>query len=324
MNAKTDFLTNRKQGIGGSDIAAIIGLSNWNTPYDIWLDKRTDEIDAEETEYQYWGTVLEDVVAKEYGKRTDRKVQRVNRTMEHPEAAFARANIDRAVINPDIAGTVRWKDGRLTTDRILECKTSNAFTAHMWGEVDTDEVPDYYLVQVQWYLGITGCDVGDLAVLIGGNDYRNFTIQRDDEIISDLLEEGRKFWGLVQSGIAPDPQTMDDVKRMWQTHVPGKRLIVDVDIAAKFGRLAQISDEKKALETEEKQIKFEVCSAIEDCEEVIFEHGGDKLATFKAQTSNRIDTKALKSEHPEIADAYTKQSTTRVLRLSKAAKELAQ
>ena len=126
---RREFLEARQSGLGGSDIAAILGMSKWDTPYGIYRSK-TEPIpdeDTEEHEYQYWGHVLEDVVAKEYQKRTGNKVQRVNVQMQHPDYPFMQANIDRAVVNPDIAGNVRWKDGRLTTDRLLECKTANAF-----------------------------------------------------------------------------------------------------------------------------------------------------------------------------------------------------
>jgi len=192
MNTLTE---NRKTGIGGSDIAAILGLlglSQFHTPYDIFLEKTSADTPAqEESDAMYWGTILEDVVAAEYQKRTGNRVQRVKQLLRHKNHDFAIANIDRAIVNPEIAGTVRWKEkeGWLTTNRILECKTANGFMANEWGEAGTDYVPDAYLLQCQWYLAVTQTDIADLAVLIGGNDYRIFTIARDNSLIDGLLEE---------------------------------------------------------------------------------------------------------------------------------------
>jgi putative phage-type endonuclease len=163
--ARKAFLEERQTSIGGSDIAAILGMSKFSTPYDIWRSKvePVEEEDESEKPYLYWGSVLEDVVAKEYALRTGYKIQRVNKKLVHPKHAFIAANIDRAVVNPEIAGNVRWKDDRLTTDKILECKTSNAFAAGDWGESGTDDVPLYYLIQCQWYLGVTGAETADLG-----------------------------------------------------------------------------------------------------------------------------------------------------------------
>lgn len=324
MNTQTReaWLEGRRAGIGGSDIAAIVGLSKWRTAYDIWLDKTGQAEEQEDNERMYWGRVLEDIVAKEYQTRTERKVQRVNAQLIHPSHSWMMANLDRAVINPEISGTVRWKDGRLTTDRILECKTGDARTAQMWGEEGSDFAPDYYVVQCQWYAAVCNVAFVDLAVLIGGNDYRVFTIARDDELIADLMEEGEKFWSLVQRGIAPDPQSLEDVKRMWPQSQKGKSLIVDVTAAQKVGILAEIAEQEKRLKAQKEAIMLDLLSAIEDAEDIVFQHGGEAIATYKTQATNRIDTTALKQDLPDIAAAYTKTSTTRVFRTTKAAKEL--
>lgn len=313
------FLSERRSSIGGSDIAAIIGLSPWATAYDVWLDKRGQREEADpDAPALYWGSILEDVVAKEYAKRASAKVQRVNQKLVHPDFAFAAANIDRAVVNPDISGVVSWKDGRLTTDKILECKTANQFTAHMWDEAGTDGIPIYYVVQCMWYLGVTGASICDLAVLIGGSDFRVYTIERDQDLIARLFEAGQTFWDRVKSGVAPQPQTIDDVKRMWPHHTELKSVIVGVDTFNDCKRMAEIKAEIKALEAEAKAAEFRIVTAFEDAEEIT--HAGERLATWKAQDTTRLDIKALKEAHPDIADLFSKTTTSRVLRLSKAVK----
>jgi len=318
---RREFLEARQSGLGGSDIAAILGMSKWDTPYGIYRSK-TEPIpdeDTEEHEYQYWGHVLEDVVAKEYQKRTGNKVQRVNVQMQHPDYPFMQANIDRAVVNPDIAGNVRWKDGRLTTDRLLECKTANAFARADWGDEGSDDVPDYYLIQVQWYLGITQAEIGDLAVLIGGSEYRRYSIARNDDLVADLQDEASKFWAHVANGTPPDPSTVEDAMNRWPRHLNEKTEIVGVDVFNAARELDQVKTQMKELKKQEDACKLVIMKACQDAE--ILTHGGEKIATWKAQTSDRIDTKAFKADHPDLAALYTTTNETRVLRLTSAVKQ---
>ncbi|WP_238368256.1 YqaJ viral recombinase family protein [Mesobacterium pallidum] len=312
-STEEEWLARRRSGIGGSDIAAVLGLSPWSTPYDVWLDKlgQKEPLDPD-SPLLYWGHKLEPLVADEYARRTDRKVQRVNALLRHPECDFAVANIDRAVINPEIAGNVRWRDNRLTTDRLLECKTSMAFASSKWGEAGTDDVPDYYLLQMQWYAGITGADVVDLAVLIGGNDYRIYTVQRDNEVFADMLEAADEFWQLVQQKIAPDPQSVADAMHRWPRHLKDKQFVVGVETFHAVQDYVDVKSKIKALETEAEALKVKIVTEFQDAEAIY--HAGEKLATWKEQSSTRVDSKRLRAEHPDIFEACSTTSSTRVLR----------
>ena len=318
--SRREFLEARQQGIGGSDVAALVGLSKWDTPYSVYRSKVepiSDE-DAEEKEYQYWGTVLEDVVAKEYAKRSGNKVQRVNVQMAHPDHPFMTANIDRAVVNPDIAGNVRWKEGRLTTDKVLECKTSNAFAAGDWGDTGTDDVPDYYLIQCQWYLGITQAETVDLAVLIGGSDFRTYTIGRNDDLIEDLQEVAADFWELVEKREPPAPETVEDALHRWPRHIAEKTKIVGPETFKAATDLNQVKEQLKSLEKQEDALKLEIMKAAGDAEYLT--HGGERIASWKTQESKRLDSKSFKADHPDLFDLYATTKESRVLRLTKAVK----
>ena len=311
---RSEFLERRRTGLGGSDIAAIVGLSKFATPYDVWLSKRGEAPeDDSDKPWLYWGAVLEDVVAKEYALRTGNKVQRVNAQLIHPEHHFAMANIDRAVVNPEIRGNVRWIDGRLTTDRILECKTANGFAASLWGADGTDEIPDYYVCQVQWYMGITGARYADVAVLIGGNDYRSYTVEAHPELFADLLTEAQAFWKLVENGIAPDPQTVADAQARWPQHLASKSIVASGSVARAVDDLAELKERMSEMKAQEDALKLQVMSAMGDAE--ILEDMGEPIATWKTQAADRLDVKALRKDHPDIAALYTKSTSTRVLRI---------
>jgi putative phage-type endonuclease len=310
---RIDWLKGRQSGIGGSEIAAIVGLNQYRTPMQIWESKVNPVQDEETSQPAYWGTVLEDVVAKEYALRTGNKVQRLTRQMRHPDFEFAIANIDRAVINPAISGNVRWKDGKLTTDRILECKTANGFMAKQWGEAGTDSVPDAYLIQCQWYMGVTGASVCDLAVLIGGQDFRIYTIVRDDDLINDLLIQGAAFWELVQSRTEPDPVNYPEAIKKWAKSDPSLSVQADDSLVDDLEQIQSIKAQVKELEAQEDALKARVVMALESAETLLYQ--GVKVATCKTQVRNSFDAKTFEKEHPDLYAQYKKTSSTRVLRI---------
>lgn len=308
------WLEARRAGIGGSDVAAVLGLSKYKSPYQLWLDKTgRSELEDEQSEPAYWGNALEDVVAQEFKKRTGLKVQRVNQTLVHPIHKFARANIDRAVINPEISGNVRIKNGQLTTDHILECKTANQYMAKLWGK-DTESVPDYYLVQCQWYMGITQTQKCSLAVLIGGQQFRTYEINYDAELFEMLIEECGNFWrNHVLADVPPEPTTFDDVTHRWSKHDPDTS-IDDVDLTALIEEYKDLSADMKEAKAQQDDLKTQICSLIQEKETVL--HGDKRLATFKAQERTTIDSKAFKTEYPELWKQFAKTSSTRILRIN--------
>jgi putative phage-type endonuclease len=314
MNAPSDFLARRTRGIGGSDISAVLGLNKWKTPMQLYLDKTGQSVPTPDNDAMYWGRTLEDIVAREFATRKDLKIQRINEQLAHVDQPWAIANIDRAVINPAIAGNVRIKDGRLTTDQILECKTANGFASKEWGESGTDYVPDAYLLQVQWYLHVTQCDIGHLAVLIGGSDFRTYVIERDQELIDDCVQAATEFWhGNVLAKNPPPPSSYDEAAAKWSQHIQAKSRIVDVSIAQACAELKDLQAKAKEIDAAIDEKKLIIASAFEDAETITC--AGDVLGTWKTQEAARLDSKALKAAHPEIAAQYTTTTSTRALRI---------
>ncbi len=136
-------------------------------------------------EAAYFGTLLEDMVAKEFEVRTGKKVRRNNFMLQHPEHEFIMANIDRKVVGENA---------------LLECKTASAYLAKDW---EDDEIPEPYLVQVQHYLGVTGYEKAYIAVLIGGQRFVWKEIERDEELIDMIFEAEVHFWNYHVLGNNP-------------------------------------------------------------------------------------------------------------------------
>lgn len=319
---RDQFLEGRKKGIGGSDVAAILGLSKYKSPYQLWLNKTSrDSGDDEQSEPAYWGNQLEDVVAKEFAKRTGVKIQRVNQQLIHPEHNWMLANIDRAIINPEISGNVRYKQDKdtglwgLTTNRILECKTANQYLEKLWGDEQTEAVPDYYLTQCQWYMGVGQVEICDLAVLIGGQKFRSYQINFDEELFAMLQAECSAFWhNHVLDDVPPAPTTFDDVLHRWSKHNPDTSIEADNELLGLVDEYQDWQKDVKGAEKHLEQLKIAICTRFADKEMII--DGDKRIATFKYQERTTIDSKALKAAHPEIWQQFAKTSSTRVLRIS--------
>jgi putative phage-type endonuclease len=150
---KDEWLVWRNRGIGGSDVGAIVGLNKWKSALDIYLDKTGRGKEYQENESAYWGNTLEEVVAREFEKRTGKKLKRRNAILQHPEYTFMLANVDRLLIG-EKAG--------------FEAKTVSAYGAEEW---EGEEIPESYVLQCMHYMIVTGLKKWYIACLIGGQKF---------------------------------------------------------------------------------------------------------------------------------------------------------
>lgn len=216
--SRDEWLAERKRGIGGSDVAAVLGLSPWRSPLDVWLEKTGKSAPAAENEAMYWGTRLEALVAAKYSEESGFKVQRVNAILRSKEFPCLIGNIDRAVCVE--AGKQPVVRGEFRTPKILECKTARTQNDD-WGEDGTDEVPAYYLTQCLHYLGLTGCKSCDLAVLfLDSRKFRVYTVETDAGLIAEMFARLADWWNEhVVKGVAPAPRSAAEVQKRFKLSV---------------------------------------------------------------------------------------------------------
>jgi putative phage-type endonuclease len=254
----------RRTGLGGSDAAAALGLSPWQTPYDLWELKTGLAPPLEQTEPMLWGKLLEDIIRAEYGRRTGLEVRPVMDLMRHPRHAWMFAHIDGRVA----------QDGRV----ILEVKTAR--TAQGWGEEETDEVPLNYLTQVHHYLAVTEAEVCDVAVLIGGQDFRLYQVYRDPEIERDLIEGEAAFWKLVEQRQPPPPVTLQDAVRRWgHFKATGSVVAGEAEIAA-VAVLRALHSQKAEIEQLEEAAKLGLMEAMGEDGLNLVSPDGELLVTW--------------------------------------------
>jgi putative phage-type endonuclease len=288
-----EWLAARRKGLGGSDAGAILGLNKWSSPLDVYLDKIGQSEPIEDNDAMYWGRTLEDIVADEYSKRTGNKVRRINRILQHKDHPFILANLDRDLIS---------KKG------ILECKT--AFRPEGWGADGTDEVPESYLAQVMHYMAVTNSEYADVAALIGGRDFRIYTIKRDDDLINEIIKREVSFWNdHVLAKVAPDPINANDVNTLWPSD-SGETVYADSDQEQRINTLRSIKQKIKDLGSNAKELEVEIKKEMADAS-VVAGADGKALATWKERRSMRLDTKRLKVEQSAIYDQYAVQSSNR-------------
>ncbi len=187
------------------------------------------------------------------------------------------------------------KNGKLTTDQGLECKTASEYLSKLFGEEGTDQIPDYYLTQCLWYMKLTGFQVWHLAVLIGGNKFRMYRIERDDDLIESIFKQVKAFWfNHVIADVPPDPTCFDDVLHRWSNHVVGKQVEADFEHIKLAEELITVQGRLKADKAREDEIKLKIVSTMQDAEMMISQ--GKSICTYKEQSSTRIDSTLLKKE----------------------------
>jgi putative phage-type endonuclease len=294
----------RPIGIGGTDIGAILGLSPYKTPLELWSELVSGEpAPKRDLLHLRYGQHNESFIAREYERASQMFTVEHQPTLFHKEHGFMFGHIDRFIQDtPDTPAVV---DGVVTAKRLLECKTSSAFSKNDWGEPGTDQVPPLYLVQCAWYMAITECESADLAVLIGNSDFRIYTIERDLELEGLILSHATSFWhDNVLSHRPPQPINSQDAAILFPQEAEGVSVEADEGLLNCIDQYQDVCTKAQTLSDESERLKLEILNYMGHAEKLT--HRGRTLATWKcAKGSSRIDTKALTKAHPEIVASFS-------------------
>ena len=301
----------RKTGIGGSDAAAIMGLSKFTSPLDVYLEKTGKAPPEDDKPALERGRDLEDVVAEKVVKRTGMQLTHNPILIEHPDHPFMIGHVDRF-----IPAKTRWSPENPVDPAILEIKTA-AFRTDEWGEPGTSDVPVYYATQVVHYMALAGVNHAYLAVMfVLAWDLQIFHFERDLAIEKGLMDAESYFWHEnVKKDIPPSPQTLRDLKRLYPVSQGGS-VEAEEETIQQIARLREVKEQLKALDAEEEELGLQIKIAFADKGELVGPDGAT-LATYNSQKQSTFDRKGLTVAHPEIAHKFTKDGTNRVLRLKK-------
>jgi len=185
----------RTKGIGGSEVASLVGENPYESSMDIYLKKIGVVEDQEENEAMRWGNLLEEPIAQEYARRNLVTLTNPDMIIDKRKPFFF-VSPDRFVLSK----------GGNEIQKGLEIKTAGIHTASKFGLEGTDEIPSAYLIQIMWGISITKIPEWDLAALIAGQQYKEYHIQRDEELVGNLRDIVEKFWiDNVQAKVPPTP-----------------------------------------------------------------------------------------------------------------------
>jgi putative phage-type endonuclease len=211
-DARSQWLAERRTGVGSSDAAVIAGVSPWKSLFALWCEKTgVAEIAPDESEYLEWGHRLEPVIAQKYADDTGRLVQDPGpyNIQRHPSESWCLATLDRVLPGPPLG--------------LLEIKTAANWKQDEWADGDA---PLLYLVQVQHQLAVySTAEYASLAVLFGGQKFRWLDVPRNQPFIDALLAQEHAFWRTVETGVPPppdaSPRTRELLQRLYPRHEPG-------------------------------------------------------------------------------------------------------
>lgn len=288
--------------VGGSDVAAIVGLSPWKTAAGVWLEKTGRASDDTDSDVLIWGRRLEQAIIDAYAADTPLTVHPWGDTdpLVCDDAFWHRATPD-AVVSDDAL----WVGG-------LEVKTTSAWNAHHWD----DGPPVHYQIQCQWYMHVTGVAWWDVAVLIGGNDYRTYRLERDDDAIGRLVVAVDTFWTEHIETDTPPPVTGPDSTFRFVAATAGETAQVDagaVEAAAAYREAAnRLTVAQAAKDEAADRLRQALGAAVEG-----YGPDGRLVATWKPVTARRFDEKTFAADHPHLHAQYMADRTYRRLHVPK-------
>lgn len=294
-----EWLALRKQYIGGSDAAAVVGMNPWVSPYALWAEKSGIVPSFEGNLITEVGSYLEEFVAQKFEEATGKKVRRCNLSMINDKYPFAIANVDRLIVG-ERAG--------------LEIKTTSSLLTKKF---KGGEFPEQYYCQCTHYLAVTGLERWYLAVLIGNRELKIFCIERDEEEISALMEAERVFFDRIKNNQPPAVDGMEATSKALgdvfaQTNEEKVSLTQHEGVVEEYMRLSAEIDKLKIRKDELANGIKSVLGNSTEGESVMFK------VSWRPQERSSVDIKALQRDFPQInLNKYTKKSVSRVFRVNR-------
>lgn len=276
-------------GIGGSDIGAILGVNKYKSAIDIYIDK-TEGKKQDGNRFTHFGHKLEKVVFEEFQERhSNMKCYTVPYTIQRGVCV---ANVDGMVYD-----TVKDRYG------VLELKTTSAYNKDEW---TGDTVPQSYYAQVQHYLYVTGLSFAYIACLVGGNDYKEFYIERSLEDIDYIQVKATDFWkNHVMKKVPPMLDGSDSYSKylLEKADKENEEVIELNELNAKAEEIKALDEQIKNLEQQLELKKQEIILELNNnhCNKAI---SSDYKFTITTQARNSVDKKLMEKENPELVAQY--------------------
>jgi putative phage-type endonuclease len=300
----------RLLGIGGSDVAAVAGISKYMSPLELYLIKIEEtEPDDFTNEAIEWGNELEPIVAAKYAQKMGVEIEKPTKAIVHPEYYWMRCNLDFVVKGTSIVG---------------ECKTAG-FLGEEWGDESTDQIPPDYLLQCANNAIVSEHLYGTTQVVLpvfsggrGGLKLRVYNYYRNEKLERRVIDITRKFWKEhVEPRMPPTPTSLKEACIRWP-EAQTQPKVATFEVLEVFDELKEIKDKIDSLKDIEDTKKTAICNFLGDEASILLDHRGDKLLTWNNENRSNMDWDEFKKDHPHLPyEKYITRSMNRVFRLSK-------
>lgn len=276
-------------GVGGSDIGAILGVNKYKSAIDVYVDK-TEGNKNTGNRFTHFGHKLEKIVFEEFQERhKNMKCYTVPYTIQRGVCV---ANVDGMIYDPE-----KNRYG------VLELKTTSAYNKDEW---TGDTVPQSYYAQVQHYLFVTGLSYAYIACLVGGNDYKEFYIERSLEDIDYLQEKATDFWkNHVEKRVPPMLDGSDSYSKylLERADKENEEVIELNELNTKAEEIKALEEQMKSLEQQIKLKKQEIILELNNnhCNKAI---STDYKFTISVQARSSVDKELMEKENPELVAQY--------------------
>lgn len=287
-NSHEDWLRDRKSFIGSSDIATIVGCNKFDTPYQLYLRKKGEKEEKEETFEMHMGHLLEPVVSRLFSEETGLEI------LQESEQEFIVRNINY----PDFSASpdrFYLDNGELC---ILECKTTQM-------KIDQYDLPKYWQCQLQWQLGLCGLKKGCLAWLISGHLFGFQEIDFDPDFFRYLCECGGEFVDKYLKGNEVPSKNNTELIDEYSKKSNGSSIEATEEILETLSELTKLKSVLKENESTKKNLEDEIKLFMKDNE--ILTSSDQVICTWKRVSSGkRFDSAAFVKANPELAKEYYK------------------
>lgn len=300
-------IENRAKGIGGSDAAAVLGQSRYKTPLDVYQDKLGYSEPFNGNLNTALGDYLETFIMEMYDDKKGIELEKPDSELEmiHKDYPWMRCNLDFVSKDRSIVGEIKF-----------------APFSKGWGEEGTDEIPTEHLLQCahncivsESFFGIKYEKFPCIALIqgFGSPQIKEFFYKRNSKLESLIIQKEKEFWlEHVEKETPPNPTNLKD-QTIPIDQIIDKSVIADETTIDLYEQHKKISEEMKALKKQDEMVKAMLGNIIND-KTTLVNIDGERLVTWKPQTSNRFDCKLFKNDKPELYKQYTMPINTRPMR----------
>ncbi|MEO9887053.1 MAG: lambda-exonuclease family protein [Balneola sp.] len=293
-----EWVNSRQFMLGGSEIAAALGKSPYQTPFQLYLLKTGRREPQGSTPITEMGHILEPVCAEKFTKMTGLKVRNISEPYEHPEYSFLRGNIDRQIVSSE----------KHPGSGVLEIKTTNSFLLRN----EPNAYPLSWEYQIQHYLMLTGYQYAYLQIMERDTGYFHdpIYIERNEELIAINTQKVIEWWkDHIIADVPPDATTDEDLMILFPFAKEGETIEANPKLYAYYDQLRKVRERLDEYKTHKESLEHLLKEELGAAERMVL--SGRTLLSWRNSTQRRFDTTTFKKEYPQLYKHFLKETTTR-------------